>query len=288
MSPNRKVVLGTVQFGVNYGINNQSGQVPFDEVCRILEIASKAGIQTIDTSSAYGESESVLGAALRQSGRQFNIVSKYPRSDIGVMDTLETSLERLGVKCLYGYLVHDFDFFQERPQIYRDIWQLKKAGLIQRIGFSIYTVEQMQWLLDRGVQFDILQFPYNIFDKQFEPYMPQLAAQSVEIHVRSAFLQGLFFKDTATLPEKLKPLKKDLDNLHIYCIQRGITVEQLALGYVIANPYVKGALIGVDNSEQLKANLKAASCELLSEDVAYVQNVDISEKELLSPINWKV
>ena len=286
MANTGKLVLGTVQFGINYGINNTSGQVPLDEVCRMLEIASEAGIKTLDTSSAYGESERVLGEALKRSNKPFNIVSKYPKSDIGVRETFQKSQTLLGIGGLYGYMVHHFEFYQEHPELFDEMTALKQEGKIQKVGFSLYNTEQLQYLLDRKVKFDILQFPYNIFDKQFESYMPQLVEQGVEIHTRSAFLQGLFFRDTKTLLEKLKPLKKYLDYLHIYCQNRGLSVEQLALGYVLANPYVKGALIGVDNHEQLEANLKVASVELTKEDIEYIHNIDIIEDWLLNPVNW--
>lgn len=281
-----KVVLGTVQFGVNYGINNTSGQVSSDEVCKILKIAKEHGIQTLDTSSAYGNSEIVLGKALKESSTQFNIVSKYPRSDENVRSMFEKSICNLGVDCLYGYLVHHFDFYQEHPEIFDEMTTLKYEGKIKKIGFSLYNIEQLQYLFDKCVKFDILQFPYNIFDKQFEPFMPKLIEMGVEIHTRSGFLQGLFFKDTKKLPEKLIPLKEYLDDLHTYCNNKGLTVEQLALGYVIANPNIKGALIGVDNHEQLEANLKVASVKLSQEDIDHISNIDIKEKALLNPANW--
>lgn len=281
-----KIVLGTVQFGVNYGINNTSGQVSLDEVCKIVKIAQEQGIQTLDTSSAYGTSEIVLGKALKESKTQFNIVSKYPMCEESVRSTFETSINNLGVVSLYGYLVHHFGFYQEHPEIFDEMTALKKEGKIQKVGFSLYTVDELKNLLDNDVKFDILQFPYNIFDKQFEPYMPKLVDMGVEIHTRSAFLQGLFFKDTNTLPEKLKPLKVYLDDLHNYCAIRNLSVEKLALGYVIANSYVKGALIGVDNHEQLETNLKVASVKLLQEDIEYISNINIKEKELLNPANW--
>lgn len=282
-----KIVLGTVQFGVNYGINNTTGQVTPEEVCKILTIASKKGINTLDTSSAYGTSEQALGKALRETGLHFNIVSKYPKSVLSVRDTFTKSLQNLGVNSLYGYLVHHFEFYQEQPIIFDEMRKLKDEGLIQKIGFSLYSPQQLQYLLDHNVQFDILQFPYNIFDRQFEPYMPQLVEQGVEIHTRSAFLQGLFFKDTNTLSEKLTSLKPYLDNLHQYCDRQEVNVEQVAFGYVLANEYVKGALIGVDNHTQLEANLQVASHQLNQQDIDYIKSIEIKEKELLNPVNWK-
>ena len=282
-----KIVLGTVQFGVNYGINNTSGQVPLDEVSNILKVADHGGVTALDTSSAYGVSEVVLGKALKECGLHFNIISKYPRSEVGVRDTFQKSLNNLGVNSLYGYLVHHFDFYQEKPGIYDEMVALKKEGKIQKVGFSLYNIEQLEYLISRNVSFDILQFQYNIFDRQFEPYMAELVERDVEIHTRSAFLQGLFFKNTNTLPEKLLPLKPYLEKLHGYCEERSITIEQLAYGYVLSNEYVKGALIGVDNSSQLESNLKAASHLLIQDDISFIKSIDVKEKDLLNPVNWK-
>ena len=257
-----------------------------DEVCSILQIAEKNGIKTLDTSSAYGSSEVVLGEALKKSHTQFNIVSKYPRCNESVRSTFEKSICNLGVVSLYGYLVHHFDFYQEHPDIFDEMTVLKNEGMIRKVGFSLYNVEQLQYLIDKGVDFDILQFPYNIFDRQFEPYMPQLVDMEVEIHTRSAFLQGLFFKDTSTLPNKLKPMKEYLDALHKYCEENNLSIEGLALGYVMANKDVKGALIGVDNHSQLVSNLNVASVMLSEQDINFIKNIEIREKELLNPVNW--
>ena len=281
-----KIVLGTVQFGVNYGINNSSGKVSNSEVCKIISIAHDKEIRTLDTSSAYGDSEIVLGKALAETKLKFNIVSKYPKSDKSVRETFEQSLKNLGVKRLYGYLVHHFDFYQHKTSIFDDMRQLKTEDKIEKIGFSIYNVDQLKELLDKDIQFDIIQFPYNMFDRQFEPYMQELYKRNVEIHTRSAFLQGLFFKDTNTLSYMLKPLKPYLDTLHLYCTKRGITMEQLALGYVVSNEYVKGNLIGVDNHNQLNANIKVVSSGLSGEDVSFVKSLDVKDKALLNPVNW--
>ena len=287
MSKSTKIVLGTVQFGVNYGINNAVGQVPAEEVEKILTICTQQGITTLDTSSAYGTSEKVLGSVLQKTGYKFRIVSKYPKSENSVRETFERSLQNLGAEHLYGYLVHHFEFYQEHPAIFDEMQRLKDEGRIERIGFSLYNTQQLEYLLEHNVKFDLLQFPYNIFDRQFELYMEELVSNGVEIHTRSAFLQGLFFKDTDTLPEKLVPLKPYLDELHRFCTNKGISVEGLAMGYLLANRSVSGLLIGVDNHEQLERNLHVAETELSDESLAFIKTIAIKEKKLLNPVNWK-
>lgn len=281
-----KLVLGTVQFGVNYGINNTEGQVPLMEVCEILKIAKKNEIETLDTSSGYGESERVLGMAMKSSGTQFKIVSKYPRSIKTVADSFIDSISNLGVDHLYGYLVHHFDFYLEKPSQFDEMRRLKEKGGIEKIGFSLYSVKELEYLMNNNVEFDILQFPYNIFDRQFEPYMQMLVEKGVEIHTRSAFLQGLFFRNPESLPDKIMPLRPYLEVLHAYCKEKGVSIEQLSLGYVINNPYVKGNLIGVDNHHQLDNNIEVSRKQLKEEDINFIKSISVKEKDLLSPVNW--
>ena len=282
-----KIVLGTVQFGLKYGINNQFGQVTQEEVNEILRVANSSGIQKLDTSYGYVQSEKVLGTALKEVDAKFKIISKYPKSDKTVGEIFQESISNLGVESLYGYLVHHFDFYKAQPAIFDEMRKLKEAGLIQKVGFSLYSAEELYYLLEHNVSFDIIQFPYNVFDRQFEPYMEELVKKGVEIHTRSAFLQGLFFKDTNTLPSKLVPLKPYLDNLHQYCHDNNITIEELAFGYVLANDKVQGALIGVDNHHQLESNIRVAGKGLRDEDINYIKSIDVKEKELLNPVNWK-
>lgn len=273
-----KLVLGTVQFGLQYGINS-AGRPSTEQVSDILDNAKAGGIQILDTSSAYGNAEEVLGAV--KTGSNFKIVSKYPKCDKSVAETFSNSLKVLGTDHLYGYLLHHFEVYRENKAIWNDFIQLQKEGKVDRIGFSLYEPWELDLILNDGIPFSLIQVPYNIFDRQFEPYFKQLKAMGVEIHVRSTFLQGLFFKDRSTLPEKLLPLKKYLVQLDEYALGKGITVGELALNYNIQNPYIDGVLIGVDNKEQLIQNFASVKDEGIELDIK------VEDTELLKPVNWK-
>ena len=286
MKSTNKLIIGTVQFGLNYGINNQNGKVTQNEVNSILSYANVSGVKMIDTSYAYGTSEHAIGSVLKQNPLPFNIVSKYPRSEKSVSAVFKESLTRLGRENLYGYLVHHFDFYQNKPQIWQDFVELRSEGKVSKIGFSLYTVDQLQYLLDNNVDFDLLQFPYNIFDRQFETYFPELKKRGVEIHTRSVFLQGLFFKNITAVKEKLHPLKPYLEKLHSYCLLREIKIEQLALNYVINNSFIDGVVIGVDTVEQLKSNVDVLNFKIIDADIDFIDSLNIKEKELLNPVNW--
>lgn len=287
MNAVNKLVLGTVQFGLNYGINNQAGQVSQSEVKAILKVAHSNGINTLDTSSAYGNSEFILGEAFALDVANFRIVSKYPQSNRCVRDVFNDSLFHLHQSKLYGYLVHHFEYYQSHSKIWDEMCCLRDEGKIEKIGFSLYTVSQLQYLLDRNVAFDILQFPYNILDRQFDPYLRDLKRDGVEIHTRSAFLQGLFFKDVNSLGVKLLPLKSCLENIHDYCEKNELSVEQFTLNYVASNPFIDGVLIGVDSHEQLEANINALQCSIRQKDMAFISSIEIENCELLNPLNWK-
>lgn len=277
MKKSSKLVLGTVQFGLQYGINS-AGRPSIEQVSEILNDAKVRGIDVLDTSSAYGDAEKVLGVV--KAADNFKIVSKYPKGEKSVEETFNNSLNILGTGHLYGYLLHHFEVYKENKQIWNDFVRLQKEGKVDRIGFSLYEPWELDTILNDGIPFSLIQVPYNIFDRQFEPYFKQLKAMGVEIHVRSTFLQGLFFKDRNTLPEKLLPLKKYLVQLDEYASGKGISVGELALNYNIQNPYIDGVLIGVDNKEQLIQNFASVK------DVEINLDIKVDDTELLKPVNW--
>ena len=274
-----KLVLGTVQFGLQYGVNS-AGRPSKEAVKGILAEAAKGGITTLDTSSAYGNSEEILGECIA-SDESFNIVSKYPKGEIPVGEMFDSSLKKLKVKQLYGYLLHHFEVYKNNPKVWDEFIALKEAGKVQKIGFSLYTPDELEFILKNKSPFDLIQVPFNIFDKKFLPYIKKLHEKGVEIHVRSTFLQGLFFKDRNTLPEKLQPMKKYLLQLDEFSKQSGLSISEIALNYNLQNPYIDGVLIGVDNVSQLQMNL--ASVKETPVDL----EIEVKEQELLNPVNWK-
>ena len=276
-----KIVLGTVQFGLHYGINSTK-QPSENEVGAILRSAHNENITLLDTSAAYGNSESILGMQMQKIGLDFKIISKYPKTLKGLNETLEDSLSKLKVKSVYGYLLHHFEVYKENSAIWEEFEVAKNLGKVEKIGFSLYDVSELEILLANNVNFDIVQIPFNIFNRDFEPYFADLKSRGVEIHARSTFLQGLFFMDTENLPKNLIPLKPYLDQLNQFSRNERLTLSQIALNFNLQNPYIDGVLIGVDDEQQLKDNIAAIS------DVKIMFDINILEKELLNPSNWNV
>ena len=285
MDRSNKLILGTVQFGLSYGINNTAGKVSQAEVSKILAEAKANNISILDTSYAYGDSEIVLGALL-ENDTHFKIISKLPRTTEKPKSIFIETNKRLKKNKLYGYLIHHFDYFREKPSVWSDIEALKKDGLIEKIGFSLYKTSELDYLFSQNTVFDIVQIPYNILDKAFEPYLKELKHRNVEIHTRSVFLQGLFFKSVNELPERLIPLKPYLMMMVEFCKKQGISMEELALNAVIHHPDIDGVLVGVDNASQLQKNIKSIWAEIPAKVSGFINALDVNEKELLNPVNW--
>lgn len=105
-----KLALGTVQFGLDYGITNQTGQVSPLMAAQIMSVAREHHIDVIDTAASYGDSEFMLG---RIGVQGFRVVTKLPPlpdmlDDVGIWAKrqLSNSLDRLRVKSIHGLLLH--------------------------------------------------------------------------------------------------------------------------------------------------------------------------------------
>ncbi|MDX1641318.1 MAG: aldo/keto reductase [Balneolaceae bacterium] len=272
----RKIGLGTVQFGIPYGISNKSGQTSPDEVSKILETAQKKEIQFIDTASAYGTAEKVLG---RHDLTSFKVISKFmpPEEGASVNDQFKKTLSDLGIPSLYGYLAHRPLNLAENLHQWEELNSFKENGKVEKIGFSLDTPAQLKALLNKGIKPDIIQAPFNYFDRRFKELMIALKKDGCEIHSRSAFLQGLFFMNVQNLDSHfeevfplLEQLQKSMNNL-----------PGSLLNFVLDQTFIDTVIVGVENHQQFIENLKSVS---MFDPLPKMQQ-DISDS-ILIPSNW--
>jgi aryl-alcohol dehydrogenase-like predicted oxidoreductase len=284
-----KLCLGTVQFGLNYGINNYSGKIKAEEVIKILKFAYDHGITTIDTAHVYGNSELVLGKFLKIINKEFKIITKYS-ADLVVppVSSIDRSLQFLGMEQVYGYLFHNYSIFQEHPEYIEDMLKIKECGKTKKIGFSLYYPAEAEYILQNNIPCDIVQVPYNIFDQRFEKIFPDLKSRGIEIHIRSVFLQGLFFVHPNELDEHFSGIKHLLQELSDFSIKNKLTMSTLCLGFANANKYIDKIVIGVDSLSNLKDNVhnynKLSNTSIDSQQLEYFSLVD---ENIILPFNWK-
>ncbi|MGI4743964.1 MAG: aldo/keto reductase [Janthinobacterium lividum] len=255
----QRLALGTAQFGLAYGINNEAGQPTHTAVAEVLAAARAAGLMLLDTAAAYGNSEARLGELLREDSG-FEIITKVGAGPPAlVAQHLAESLARLRRARLYGVLFHAFGPLQAEPAAWRALQTARAAGQVARIGVSLYHPHEAEWLLAEGWDLDVVQVPYNVLDQRFAAVLPQLVARGVEVHVRSAFLQGLLLREPTALPPFFQPLAPKITQLRALAAAAGVPLPAALLLFAAYAPGVARAVIGVDSVENLRENLAAAA-----------------------------
>lgn len=252
-----RLALGTAQFGLAYGLNNRVGQPSLAAVAEVLAAARAAGLTLLDTAAAYGNSENRLGEL---ADSDFAIVTKVGAGPPAVVtEQLTASLARLRRPSVYGVLFHAFGPLRDNPAAWQALQAARAAGQARRVGVSLYHPHEAEWLLAENLDFDLVQLPYNVFDQRFGPLLPQLAARGVEVHVRSAFLQGLLLREPTDLPPFFQPLGPKLTQLRTLATEAGVPLPALLLLFAAAAPGVARAVVGVDSVANLRENLAAAA-----------------------------
>ena len=231
-----KLALGTVQFGSDYGVTNQRGQVAIEEVKNILDFAKDNGIGVLDTASNYGNSEKILGEI---GINDFQIITKTTSSKDGVNGIIKgfnQSLEQLNRKTVDGLLIHNIEEVESKQFefIFKELTELKQQGLINKIGFSTYTPEQVDFVLN-NFDFDLSQVPFNVFDTRLLQggQLQRLKNKGVEIHARSVFLQGILL-DFDNLSDYFSTWKVQFNEYQIMTKERGLSLLEYALNFVLA------------------------------------------------------
>lgn len=283
-----KLALGTVQFGLDYGISNDRGQVPFEEVRQILQLAYRSGVDTIDTARAYGESEVVLGRALDET-LPFRIVTKFPADDKGRSPQAlwQESCERLGNRSVYGYLLHNYHSFRDRLHLVDFLQELRAEGKVNKTGFSLYHPDELQEILDMGIPFELVQVPFSILDQRFLPYLSELRKLGIEVHTRSAFLQGLVFRNPLSLSDFFQPCFASLKKIAGKAAQLHVSIAEFCLAFCLAQPNIDRVVIGVDSRENLEQNIasKAIVPEIQDALNGY-RSFALDVPEVLNPSLW--
>ncbi len=286
-----RIVLGTVQFGLAYGIANVHGKPTLETVCEILKTAYDGGIRTLDTAAAYGDSERVLGQALAKLGlaNKLSVVSKIPTMKVQtdaeaatfIENTITTSLKRLGVDQLSACLLHNENDIRYLPLLE----DMVGKGLIGEAGVSLDTAQ----FIREGASARCVQLPCNILDRRFDAFWPLAKAHGTHVFSRSVYLQGLLLMPEDKIIPKLAtvvvPIRHALTTI---AREAGFTLPELCMRFVLSNPAIASVLVGVDTAEQLQENLRAAAPGPLSSDLLRRVNAAVPElpEAIVRPVLW--
>jgi aryl-alcohol dehydrogenase-like predicted oxidoreductase len=286
-----RVILGTAQFGSKYGVLNQNGQVTVNQVRLILAEASQLGIEALDTAAVYGNCEVILG----QIGiKDFNVITKIlpfntnkTDGEAWVDNCIDEALSRLKVDNIYGVLMHkSSDLLNRRGfKVYKKLEALKSKGIITKIGVSIYDPKELDDLLAVGVHFDLVQAPFNVFDRRLysSSWLTRLKDLGVEVHVRSIFLQGILLASRENRPFYFSRWSEHFRIWDKWIFENNITAIQACVDFVCSFDMIDKFVIGVDGLAQFKA-----LTQLFSSSGNMVTPTELmnNDKNLIDPRSW--
>ena len=295
-----QLCLGTVQFGMDYGIIGQK-KPSIENSVECLDYATQNGISAIDTATAYGDAEEVTGIFLRKrtvprdklfiSSKMLpNILDDYANDQYvtKIREHLVNSLKTLGIDYLDAYMLHSARY-AHRPDILQALYEMKKEGLAKKVGVSVYEPEEAKACFNSPFT-DFIQLPYSVFDHRMKDagVFDPIACKGVEIHTRSAFIQGLILLDEEQVPpylEKAKPIVRKIKKI---CKENRMSRVALALAYVKKEQVPTHLVFGVDNLEQLKQDMELFQQEIPADLLKAIENEFAGiEAEVVMPSLWK-
>lgn len=289
MDAARRLAIGTVQFGLDYGVSNERGKVSTTCAGRILRQAGDAGISFVDTAASYGDAEAVLAGLLADLPR-FRVVTKTLPAAGGngaVVDRARLSAKRFGRESSYALLVHAAGDLRasEGPALWRALLRLREEGLFAKIGISAYGTEDPADLA-RRFRPDIMQLPVSVLDQRLVQggALAIVKSLGVEIHARSAFLQGAIFLDPLSLPPGLAHARTILVEFHARLARHGLTPLQAALGFPLSIAEIDRVVVGVTSAEELGQVLAAANAP--HRDRGWAEFA-VEDETLLDPRKWR-
>lgn len=284
-----KLALGTVQFGLNYGLANSTGQVPIKEAKLIIEKAQKYGMDSLDTAISYGESEMVLGKCRIENWKTTTKLPAVPEYCSNVQqwaqEQIHQSMARLKVTQLHGVLLHRPSQLLEPigTALFAALQEIKYQGLTRNIGISIYAPDELDVLFD-NFSFDLVQAPLNILDRNLieSGWAKRLQDAGVEIHTRSSFLQGLLLIPPSQRPSKFNRWSDVWHVWDLWLNRVRLTPLQACLRYVCNLSSINRIVVGVDSVTQLAQIVEAAEGTLTS----LPEFNNFQDKRLINPTSW--
>lgn len=287
-----KLALGTVQFGIDYGISSLNGKVKSKEIKKILNYAYSKNIDLLDTALNYGNSEKIIG---KFNALNFKVVTKtryfdnlkINNNDVKLLNCdFHQSLKNLKQDSVYGVLIHDAkDLLKPGSEKLIDqLQKLKQSKKIVKIGVSVYDYSELKFIID-NFDIDIVQLPLNILDQRMvsNGMLTMLHKKNIEVHARSIFLQGLLLMSKQKRPNKFKSWSSLWKIWHEWLDDNKITALEATLRYALSIVEVSKVIVGVDTKDQLE-QIVVASKGILPKIPLDLCTNDVN---LLNPSNWK-
>ena len=285
-----KLILGTAQMGLDYGINNPEGKIRQNESLSILKFAYQNGIKNIDCAESYGKVHEIIGDFHKKnSNYRFHVQTKMSKLNLNteISSKVKEFIYQLNSNKVHSLMFHSYPTYFENKKNLKQLIKLKEDGVINLIGVSAYSNNEIKNLLNDS-EIDLIQIPFNILDNSLEKRkLVEMAKTNGKIiQARSVFLQGLFFKDPNENNIIVDKLRDELKEIKKISLKNNVPIINLALSYVLNQEYIDNVLIGVDSLAQLKQNLNSVDKEINKNIVLSIEKIKTKNKDFLNPITW--
>ena len=283
-----KIVIGTANFSQIYG--EKKIKINDKEFNKIKNIININNIQFFDTAQNYLNEKKLIGITNSES----KIISKIPSFSLAKKNKknfesqFEDHINKLNVRTLYGLLIHDMDDFRENSKFLIDFLKFqKKNATTIKIGFSVYKLEELDYIY-KNFEFDILQFPMNLFDQRFlnSGWLDKVN-KKLELHARSIFLQGILLQDVKSLNPYFNKWKSQFKMFDKFIKLNNSNKLEYLLKFVYNSPYVDKIILGINDSNNLIELVKLISTKSRI-NYNFNYNFNIDDLDLLLPYKWSL
>ncbi len=285
-SVNSKFSIGTANFDNAYGLNQK--KFSKKKIKELVSFLRKKNITHLDTAISYGNTQKFLG---ENDLKRFNVTSKINIRNVNINNLekyiyrkLRITLKELKIKKLFALLLHDEDELQNLKKskiFFKILKKLKKRKLIKYYGISIYKIQKLKKYYSRN-KFDIVQMPYNIFDRRLndKSILKFIKKNKIKVFVRSIFFKGLILSESNYLNNrKIMDIKI---NLKKWLNKKKISNTEACVRFLFNNKVIYKIVVGISSLTQLKEILKYTKKNKLN----IPEEFTFKNSYYLDPRNW--
>ena len=294
-----EISLGTVELGMDYGIPAQGEhrQPSEADAARTLNCALDLGVNLIDTARAYGNSEAIIGRALKSRRSEYILATKiaslswegYTGGELReqVEASITESLRTLQTDIIDLLYIHNATpELIQRGEIVKIMQRAQKVGYARFIGTTTYGEAAPLAVLKDG-RFDCVQVAYNLLDREFEErVLPLARANDIGVVIRSVLLKGALTYRYAHLPEELRELRTAVEGINSLCSVQDSNLPELAYRFVLAHPAVSTALVGTGRVHELREIVPFSGCAPLPAEILNTIRETVVSPDQLNPGTW--
>lgn len=281
-----KLGLGTVLFGMDYGLDNQISKL---EINSILDDFSSKGNYFLDTAREYGNSEYNIGSFITEKKVKLFISTKLKKINFNsnlekdILDSVKESLNNLNLNKIDLLSLHQVDKeIIDSDCLWKVISELKLKNIINYFGVSVYDEDDIKVILNNHLdKIDYIQLPYSIIDKRFESLFKVLKLNNIKIVARSVFLRGYL---TEKVTEKFKVNNYIQELYELNPQLKKYALKKLAFDFVYFNDYIDYVIFGVANKHQLNDLINLSNSKTI-DFINIIWPKEIS-RDIYDPRKW--